>query len=165
MLTGLEIFLIKAIIGGVAGAAAIGATAVVYWPKIIEWSSNSLLPLIERHFPSMSEYAKDAIVNLDNIAVGSRIAAKSAWGHLKRVFLGQIITIAKHSASHRIVTVANHLQNIWDNNGHYKVIRTQEYVHRDDLPAKVRETEIREGEQELQIDTWSAQDKMMLEMT
>lgn len=155
MFTGLELILVKAILVGAA------ATAVAYWPKIIEWSRNSLLPLIDKHFPSMSEHAMNALVKLDNIAVGLRRAARIAWGHLKQVFLGQIITITKHSHSQRVITVVNYLKNFRNNDKPYIKITTQEYVNRYELPEEIRAQELKEGAQEIKINTWNMQEKML----
>ncbi len=134
-------------VGLLSGMLAVAVVvAIAFWPNVLHWAEESLLPWVERRIPVLGPIARNAFVLLDKAASAARRTIKSAWRQLCDHLLKTVVEIHRKSSNQYVRRVTSWLvTQLQAQNKATKVV-TEEVIEFDDLPAEVRETLIRNGD-------------------
>ncbi len=137
------------------------AAAIIFWPQIIDWARESLLPWLENSMPFLSGLASIAFTIIDNVAVAIRKKVKDAWNKLRNYLLKQTIEIHKKSGSKFVRIVTSWVIKVLDSGKAVPTkVTAEEDLEWDELPDDVREAFIRRNTAE-KIDVTKLRDEEM----
>ena len=74
--------LLAAILVVMVGATLLGI-AVYFWPQIMTWAREHMLPWVDRYIPELADSVRMAFQELDTLAVRLRRAVRDAWRKLQ----------------------------------------------------------------------------------
>lgn len=132
-----------AVVASVVVAALVGAV-VAYWPRIMQWSVDSLLPWVETHLPELADDVRLAFLDLDKAAVKTRQAIRSAWRRVRTFLLHEAAEFVRLPNGHWAVQITSFLQNQETNGKPIAKHTTTWEMEYDDLPEEVRAQIIRD---------------------
>jgi hypothetical protein len=137
------------ILAGVLSVAAVVACG--FWPTILQWAEESLLPWIDRNLPTFKRWVIDGLVALDKAASAIRRTAKSAWEKLSSFLVKMAVAIHRKSSNTYVRRVTTWMMTKLEAKPSATKIVTEEEVAFDDLPPEVRETMLRNGSSEIDV--------------
>ncbi len=154
------VHLIAYAVAGLVAAALVGVV-VAYWPKIMAWARDSLLPWADEYLPEFSGVIRQAFLDIDNAAVEIRQAIRSAWRRLRNVLLKETAEFVRLFNDRWAVEITSWLAN--RHNAEKPVVRivTQQTLDWDDLPPDIRAQLIREDVAGESLDVVAARDKLL----
>ncbi len=152
--------LIAYAVAGLVAAVMVGVV-VAYWPKIMAWARDSLLPWADEHLPEFSGVIRQAFQDFDNAAVEVRQAIRSAWRRLRNVLLKETAEFVRLFNDRWAVEITSWLAN--RQNAEKPVVRviTQQTLSWDELPQDIRAQLIREDVAGESLDVVAARDKLV----
>ena len=135
---------------GVAGAIAISAAAaVIFWPKVIKWAENNLLPWVQEHMPYLEQDVRDAYSFLDKFATPANAIIKEKWRQVRQHLLRQVEKFEQQTDQTWLLETTSWFRKTLNELDPDKTvveeIRTVRQVGWDELPADVREAALRRG--------------------
>jgi len=141
--------------------AGLASVVIAYWPKIMSWARDSLLPWADQHLPEFSGIIRQAFLDIDNAVVEFRQAVRSAWRRLRNVLLKETAEFVRLFDDRWAVEITSWLAN--RQNAEKPVIRvvTQQTLEYDDLPQDIRAQLIREDVAGETLDVVAARDKLL----
>ncbi|MFB9180893.1 hypothetical protein ACFFX1_22330 [Dactylosporangium sucinum] len=119
-------------------ATALVGVVVAYWPRIMQWSVDSLLPWVDEHLPAFAEDVRLAFQSLDNAIVDIRRAIRSAWRRVRDFLLRETADFIRLFNGRWAVQITSYLRNQAMNGKPIVKIVSQEEIDWDDLPEDVR---------------------------
>jgi hypothetical protein len=135
--------LIAVVITMVLGTGLLAGLVLAYWPRLIKAARDHLLPWIERHAPQLAPDVRQAFVVLDNLAVSARQALKGAWRRVRAVLLDEVARFVRGANERWSLQVTSYLRNLERREKPFVRVVTEEAVDYEDLPANVREADLR----------------------
>jgi hypothetical protein len=154
--------LLAAILVVMVGAALLGV-AVYFWPQIMTWAREHMLPWVERYIPQLADSVRMAFLQLDNIAVRLRRASRDAWRKLRTVLLSQTAKFVEKTKSEWIVQIESYLLTRQEADRPYVRVVTEQPVSYEDLPDSVRASGLKNGVDGMTIDIVKARDELLRE--
>ncbi len=153
----LMIILVK-LVGVVAAAVA-----VHYWPQIMSWTREHLLPWVDRNIPALAGAVRLAFQDLDKIAVELRRAVRSAWRNLRHILLSETATFVELFNGEWAVQITSLLRNLEQAEKPVVKIVTEQQLDWDDLPADIRARAMSDGLVGIDIDVLATRDQLLAE--
>ncbi|ATB32111.1 hypothetical protein [Melittangium boletus] len=134
-------------IGLLAGVLAVAVgVAIAFWPNVLQWAEEALLPWVERRIPVLNSIARSAFVLLDKVASSARRTVKNAWRQLCDYLLKTVVEIHRKSSNQYVRRVTSWLITQFQAQQQATKVVMEEVVDFDDLPSEVREALIRNGD-------------------
>ncbi|GAA1777564.1 hypothetical protein [Luedemannella helvata] len=152
--------LIAYIVAGLVAAALVGVV-VAYWPKIMGWARDSLLPWADEHLPEFAGVIRQAFQTLDNVVVEVRQAVRSAWRRLRNVLLKETAEFVQLFNHGWAVEITSWLANRQNAEKPVVKVVTQQQLDYDDLPPDIRAQLIHDDLSEGSLDVTAARDRLL----
>lgn len=81
-----------------AATTWITASAVVaFWPRVLRWAEESVLPWLESRFPHLAQDLRLAFVDIHKLSVEKLDEVRKAWRRLREVLLDQTVELVQRS--------------------------------------------------------------------
>ena len=147
-------------------ALAVGtAVAVKFWPEVLEWSRDNLIPWLEQKSEKLGKLARSALAQLDQVAVPLRVKARRAWEKLRKWLLQEMIELRRESNGTWVKTITTYFITVLDSGAAPPMRRqTEEVVSWDDLPLEVRDASLRWDDSKKSINVTEIRDKELREL-
>jgi hypothetical protein len=97
------------ILAGLVGAA-LAAVAVYFWPAIMAWTREHLLPWVDRNLPELADAVRLAFHDLDKISVELRRMVRTAWRKLRTVLLSETAKFVEVVKNEWAVEITSYLR-------------------------------------------------------
>jgi hypothetical protein len=152
------VLILASLIGG-----ALVAVAVYFWPQIMTWAREHLLPWIDRNIPELAQAVRLAFQDLDKVAVELRRAVRSAWRRLRAVLLSETATFVKLVSGEWAVRITSYLRNVEQADKPVVKVVTEQHLNWEDLPADIRAEAMSNGLHGKSIDILKARDRLLTE--
>ena len=81
------------VLTGLIGALA--AVVAYFWPQLMTWAREHLLPWIDTHTPDLAPAVRLAFHDLDQVGVGWRRTVRTAWRQLRSVLVHETATFVR----------------------------------------------------------------------
>jgi hypothetical protein len=143
--------------------AALAAVAVYFWPQIMSWAREHLLPWVDRNMPELAEAVRLAFQDLDKIAVELRRAVRTAWHKLRTVLLSETATFVEKANREWAVQITSYLRNLDERDKPVVRVVTEQYLDWEDLPPEIRAQAMSNGLAGRSIDIVKARDELLAE--
>jgi hypothetical protein len=154
--------MLSLVLTALVGAALVGV-AVYYWPQIMSWAREHVLPWIDRNIPELADSVRLAFQDLDNVAVSLRRAVRSAWHRLRNVLISQTAEFVELFNSAWAVRITSYLRTLEDGDKPYVKVVTEQGLRWEELPEDVRKAAMANGINGTKIDIVQARDKLLSE--
>jgi hypothetical protein len=150
------------VLAGLVAAGLVGV-AVYFWPQIMSWAREHLLPWVDRNIPEMADSVRLAFQDLDKVAVGLRRAVRTAWRKLRNVLLSQTAEFVGLVNGEWAIRITSYLRNLEE--GEKPVVRvvTEQELDWDDLPEEIRASAMSNGISGTSIDIVKVRDQLLSE--
>lgn len=135
--------LIAAVVAVVVGGGVLAGLILAFWPSLMNWSRNHLLPWMDRHAPQLADDVRRAFVVLDGLAVKARRTLRAAWRRVRAVLLDEVATFVRGLNERWSVRITSYLRNLEAAEKPYVRIVTEQALDYDDLPENVRAADLR----------------------
>lgn len=150
------------ILAGLAGALA---TVVAYfWPQLMTWTREHLLPWVDKHAPDLAPAVRLAFHDLDKVGVGWRRAVRTAWQNLRSVLISQSVTFIKAPTGDWAVEITSAVQNLAEPDKPAMTIVTEQPLAWEQLPDEVRAHALAHGLDGTCIDILHARDLLLADV-
>jgi hypothetical protein len=150
------------VLSGLVGSALAGVAAY-YWPQIMSWAREHVLPWIDRNIPELAESVRLAFQDLDNVAVGLRRTVRAAWLKLRNVLISQVAEFVKLFNGNWAVRITSYLRTLEDGDQPYVKVVTEQGLRWEELPEDVRAAAMSNGINGTKIDIVKARDQLLTE--
>lgn len=144
--------------------AALTALAVYFWPTLMGWAREHLLPWVDRVVPALATDVRMAFQNLDKISVELRRAVRAAWQRLRRVLLSEVATFVRLFNDKWAVRITSFLRNVEDAEKPVVKIVTEQPLSYDDLPDEIRAKVLAGGLEKTTLDIVEGRDQLLTEV-
>jgi hypothetical protein len=151
------------VLTGLVGTALAGV-ALYYWPQIMSWAREHVLPWIDRNIPELADSVRLAFQDLDNVAVGLRRTVRAAWHKLRKVLLSQVAEFVQVYDSNWAVRITSYLRNLEERDKPYVKVVTEQGLRWEELPEDVRAAAMSNGINGTKVDIVKARDQLLSEM-
>src|ERR1700680_40544 len=118
--------------------AALAAVAVYFWPQIMSWAREHLLPWVDKNIPELAEAVRLAFQDLDKIAVELRRAVRTAWRKLRHVLLSETAVFVERYKGEWAVRITSFLRNLEQGEKPVVKVITEQRLDWQDLPEEIR---------------------------
>lgn len=152
------------ILAAMVGAALTGV-AVYFWPSIMRWAREHLLPWVDRHMPELAEAVRLAFHDLDKISVELRRAVRIAWQRLRKVLIGETANFTARFDGTWAVQITSYLRNRLQSEKPYVKVVTEQVLGYDDLPQEIRAQALSNGLANSTLDILRARDQLLTQTT
>jgi hypothetical protein len=152
--------MLTAILTALAGAA-LGAVAVYFWPQIMSWAREHVLPWVDRNFPDLAESVRLAFQDLDPAAVALRRAVRAAWRRLREVLVSQTAEFVVLLNGEWAVRITSCLRALEEGGEPLVTVVTEQGLRWEELPADVRAAAMSNGVIGATIDIAKARDQLL----
>jgi hypothetical protein len=142
---------------------SLAAVAVFFWPQIMTWAREHLLPWVDRNVPELARSVRLAFQDLDKIAVELRRAVRTAWRKLRGVLLSETATFVAVANGEWAVRITSYLRNVEQADQPVVKVVTDQQLNWEDLPAEVRAAAMSDGLLGKSIDILKARDLLLTE--
>jgi hypothetical protein len=153
---------LMAILIRLAGVA-VAAVAVYYWPQIMSWTREHLLPWVDENVPMLARAVRLAFQDLDQVAVELRRAVRSAWRSLRSILISQTATFVELPAGEWIVQITSFVRPAAAGEQSVVTIVTEQRLDWGDLPPDIRGRAMSHGLNGTTIDILAAREQMLTE--
>ncbi|WP_333769859.1 hypothetical protein [Streptomyces sp. IBSBF 2435] len=143
---------------------ALAALAVYFWPTLMSWAREHLLPWVDRVLPGLAADVRLAFQNLDKISVDLRRAVRGAWHRLRRVLLSEVATFVQLADDQWAVRITSFLRNVEDAEKPVVKIVSEQPVSYDDLPDNIRAQVLTGGLKKASLDIVEGRDQLLSEV-
>jgi hypothetical protein len=150
------------VLTALVGSALVGV-AVYYWPQIMSWAREHVLPWVDRNIPELADSVRMAFQDLDNIAVGLRRAVRAAWRKLRKVLISQVAEFVQLLNSDWAVRITSYLRTLEQADKPYVKVVTEQELRWEELPPDVRAAAMSNGVNGMKIDIVQARDQLLSE--
>jgi hypothetical protein len=150
------------VIATLVGAGLVGAV-VYFWPQIMSWAREHLLPWVERNVPELAESVRLAFADLDKVAVGLRRAVRAAWRRLRTMLLSQTAQFFGLVNGEWAIRITSYLRNLDKRDKRDVRMVTEERLEWEDLPEEIRAEAMSNGINGTTIDITKARDQLLEE--
>ncbi|RKS74313.1 hypothetical protein BZB76_2824 [Actinomadura pelletieri DSM 43383] len=142
---------------------AVAAVAVYFWPAIMGWTREHLLPWVDRNIPELADAVRLAFQNLDGIAVDLRRMVRSAWRRLRKVLLHETARFVELADTGWAVQITSYLRTLEE--GEKPVVRvvTEQKLAWDELPEEIRAQALSDGLHDSAFDVTKTRDQLLSE--
>ncbi|MFC4055081.1 hypothetical protein ACFOY4_35790 [Actinomadura syzygii] len=142
---------------------AVAAVAVYFWPEIMGWTREHLLPWVDRNIPELAEAVRLAFQNLDGIAVDMRRLVRDAWRRLRKVLLHETAKFVETVNDEWAVRITSYLRTL--EQGEKPVVRvvTEQRLAWEELPKEVRAQALSNGLHDSEFDVTKTRDQLLSE--
>jgi len=126
---------------------------VAFWPVILDWSRDSLLPWLRANYPQVAELATKALSRMDDVISAVRKSIAEAWQNFRSVLLKLAIYIEKNTEGKWVRRVVSTVRKALDN-GQTKLmeITSTKEVDWSELPSEIRERYMKNGQRTCMVD-------------
>lgn len=153
--------MLTAILTALVGTA-LGAVVAYFWPQIMSWAREHVLPWVDRNFPELAESVRLAFQDLDPAAVALRRAVRAAWRKLRAVLVSQTAEfVALFNSSEWAVRITSYLRALEEGDQPFVKVVTEQGLRWDELPADVRAAATSNGISGATIDIVKARDQLL----
>ncbi len=147
-----------------AGILGVGTVLVIaFWPQIIMWARDSLLPWVKRNLPEFAGYVEKAFLRLDDAITSVRRAIKAAWEKVRQWLLKETLEIRQKSSSTFVRKVTSWIVKQVEGKPKFLKVNSEEELSWDELPDEVREEFLRRGKMK-PIDVTEIRDRELSEL-
>ncbi|HKI03286.1 MAG TPA: hypothetical protein VKK31_15010 [Thermoanaerobaculia bacterium] len=131
------------VLAALAVMLAVGSVAIWFWHNLLGWAYDSLIPWLETWNSELASLAKNALVKLDQVAVGVKRAVKQAWDRLRETLAKQIIEFRKGATGWEVVIISWLL--VWLESGERQALKreTVQRIKWEEVPDDVRASHLR----------------------
>lgn len=143
--------------------AAVAAVAVHYWPQIMSWAREHMLPWVDEHIPWLAGAVRLAFQDLDRVAVELRRAVRTAWRKLRHILLNQTATFVELADGEWAIQITSFLRNLGESEQPVVKIVTEQRLDWPDLPAEIRAQAVASGLDGSTIDILTTRDMLLAE--
>jgi len=150
------------VLAGLVGGALAGV-AVYYWPQIMSWAREHVLPWIDRNTPDLAAPVRLAFADLDIVAVGLRRAVRHAWRKLRAVLVSQTAEFVGPLDGQWAVRLTSCLRPLEEGGRPCVTMVTEQALAWEELPADVRAAAMSNGVGGMTIDIVRARDQLLSE--
>jgi hypothetical protein len=152
--------LLTLVLGGLLVGGLVGVV-LYFWPQIMGWARETVLPWVDRNFPEIADSVRLAFQDLDQVAVRLRRAVRTAWQRLRQTLFGQTAEFIERHGGRWTVQITSYLRN--KAGGDKPVIRlvTEQLVDWDELPEDIRRQAIMTGASGMSVDIVTARDRLL----
>lgn len=144
--------------------AAFSSIVLYFWPKLMGWAQEHLLPWADRYLPLVAEEVRLAFAEIDKVAVELRSAVKGAWRKLRTVLLSETAQFVRLLNDQWAVRITSYLRNLEEGAKPFVRTVTEQHVDWDDLPAEIRSQALANGISDQTIDIRTVRDRLLDEM-
>jgi hypothetical protein len=152
--------MLTAILTALVGAA-LGAVVVYFWPQIMSWAREHVLPGVDRNFPELAESVRLAFQDLDPAAVALRRAVRAAWRRLREVLVSQTAEFVVLLNGEWAVRITSCLRALTEGGDPLVTVVTEQGLRWEELPADVRAAAMSNGIIGATIDIVKARDQLL----
>jgi hypothetical protein len=156
--------ILTVVLTGLVGAGLAGV-AVYFWPRIMSWAREHLLPWIDRNVPELADAVRLAFQDLDKVAVGLRRTVRAAWRRVRSVLLSQAAEFVSLWNGAWAVRITSYLRDLEASDKPVARVVTEQEVDWEDLPADIRAEAMANGINGTTIDIVRARDQLLAETT
>ncbi|MFB7943907.1 hypothetical protein ACFC6L_03210 [Kitasatospora phosalacinea] len=146
-----------------AVGAGLGALALYFWPSLMGWAREHLLPWVERVVPNLANDVRVAFQNLDRVAVDVRRTVRSAWHRLRRVLLSEVADFVQLVDDSWAVRITSYLRNAENAAKPVTKIVSEQPIGYDDLPDEIRVKVLTGGLRKASLDIVELRDRLLEE--
>ncbi|MFE1318040.1 hypothetical protein [Kitasatospora phosalacinea] len=146
-----------------AVGAGFAALALYFWPSLMGWAREHLLPWVERVVPTLANDVRVAFQNLDRVAVDVRRTVRSAWHRLRRVLLSEVAEFVQLIDGGWAVQITSYLRNLEDAAKPVVKMTSYQEIGYDELPDEVRARVLTGGVQKVNLDIVELRDQLLEE--
>jgi hypothetical protein len=150
--------ILVALVGGI-----FAGVVLYFWPAIMGWARDHLLPWIDDHLPGLADDVRLAFAKADEVAVQARKAIRAAWQRLRTVLLSETAEFLQifGSSNEWKVQITSYLQRMQDSGKPVVRVVTEEHLNWDDLPAEIRQQAMAKGVRQSSLDITTARDEYL----
>jgi hypothetical protein len=150
------------ILTGLTGALA--AVVAYFWPQLMTWTREHLLPWVDKHAPDLASAVRLAFHDLDNVGVGWRRVVRTAWEALRNVLISESVTFIQAPDGEWAVQITSSVRNLADGDKPTITIVTEQRVAWELLPDEVRAHALTGGLDGASIDILHARDLLLADV-
>jgi hypothetical protein len=154
--------LLTVVLAGVVGAG-LAAVAVYFWPTIMGWAREHLLPWVDVNVPDLAGAVRLAFHDLDRISVELRRAVRTTWWRLRQVLLGQVATFVEARAGEWAVQITSSLRAPRQAGRPVVEVVTEQRLDWGELPEEIRAQALANGLRDVSLDVMRARDRLLSE--
>jgi hypothetical protein len=150
------------VLTGLVGASLAGV-AVYFWPRIMSWAREHLLPWIDGNAPELAGAVRLAFQDLDKVAAGLRRSVRAAWRRVRSVLLSETAEFVSLWNGAWSIRITSYLRNLEAADKPVVRLVTEQALDWEDLPAEVRAEAMANGANGMSIDIVRARDQLLAE--
>jgi hypothetical protein len=150
------------ILTGLIGALA--AVVAYFWPQLMTWTREHLLPWVDQHTPDLAPAVRLAFHDLDQVGVGWRRAVRTAWRQLRDVLVHQTATFFQVPHGGWAVRITSSVRRPAEDDQPVVTIVTEQFLDWQQLPDEVRAQALANGLDSTSIDILQARDELLADV-
>jgi hypothetical protein len=147
------------VLTGVAGTLA--AVVAYFWPQLMTWTREHLLPWVDRYAPDLAPAVRLAFHDLDKVGVGWHRTVREAWQNLRHVLVSESATFIQAPNGDWEVQITSTVRNLADEEKPVITIVTAQHLVWEHLPDDVRARALSDGLDGTSIDILYARDMLL----
>lgn len=134
-------------------AVALLGVVAAFWPRILSWACDNVLPVIDRLVPQLADAVRLAFQVADSIITPIRLA----WRRLTTSLVGMALRYVKSTSNKWIATMTSYVRTA---EGTHVETVSESVVSWEDLPDDVRARAIRAGDTiSANVDVYAARER------
>jgi len=149
------------ILTGLTGALA--AVVAYFWPQLMTWTREHLLPWVDRYAPDLAPAVRLAFHDLDKVGVGWRRTVRAAWQNLRNVLISQSATFIREPNGDWEVQIISTVRSLSAEDNPAITIVTAQHIAWEYLPDEIREHALSNGLDGTCINILYARDMLLAE--
>src|SRR5580658_8582169 len=143
------------VLTGLAGTLA--AVVAYFWPQLMTWTREHLLPWVDRCAPDLAPSVRLAFHDLDKVGVGWHRTVREAWQKLRNVLISESATFVQAPNGDWEVQITSTVRDLTEE---VTIVTAQRLVW-EQLPGNVRAQALSDGLDGTSIDILCARDLLL----